>query len=173
LSLFGVTYLDCSNRSNSHVALKVITADAFDEQHPSFELDIIRKLSSYRGSHQGYKYILGLIDEFRHRGPNGEHVCLVFKPMGPDLDKYRRLFTGARIPVPMMKRMTKQLLQALSFLHDTNHVIHTGQPTSPRDRESNLLIVKQISNQTIFLSKRPKSMKCLSMHQAKRSHQTQ
>ncbi|KAL9063125.1 MAG: hypothetical protein Q9157_008402 [Trypethelium eluteriae] len=45
--------------------------------------------------------------------------------MGPDLSKFRTLFPNARIPVPLLKKIVKQLLLALSFLHDTHGIIHT------------------------------------------------
>ncbi|UNI24634.1 Non-specific serine/threonine protein kinase [Purpureocillium takamizusanense] len=45
--------------------------------------------------------------------------------MGPDLTKYRRLFPALRIPPPLLKGIAKQLLLALSFLHDVCRVIHT------------------------------------------------
>lgn len=90
-------------------------------------MDILHQLSSRLDIHQGSRHILALIDEFKHNGPNGDHVCLIFKAMGPDLAKYRKLFPSVRIPIPVMKKITKQLLPALSFLHDANRVIHTGR----------------------------------------------
>ncbi|OTA78343.1 hypothetical protein M434DRAFT_87359 [Hypoxylon sp. CO27-5] len=45
--------------------------------------------------------------------------------MGPNLSIYRRLFPYLRIPVPVAKNIARQLLQALAFLHDTCHIIHT------------------------------------------------
>ena len=75
----------------------------------------------------GANHILDLLDEFEHHGLNGNHACLVFKAMGPDMSKYRRLFPKLKIPLPFMKNISKQLLLALSYLHDTCRVIHTGQ----------------------------------------------
>jgi serine/threonine-protein kinase SRPK3 len=114
-----------SNRSSHHVALKVLTADAFDEKHPTFELDILHQISTPSES-RGSEHILRLIDEFKHQGPNGVHVCLIFKAMGPDLAKYRKLFPNVKLPVPIAKTIAKKLLLALSFLHETHHVIHCG-----------------------------------------------
>ncbi|KAL2132609.1 hypothetical protein VTI74DRAFT_3599 [Chaetomium olivicolor] len=44
--------------------------------------------------------------------------------MGPGLPQYRRFFSRQRIPLPLVKEISKQLLSALSFLHDVCHVIH-------------------------------------------------
>jgi serine/threonine-protein kinase SRPK3 len=108
--------------------LKVLTVDSYGRQHDTFELDILGHIKSQTPSpHLGAGHILGLSDEFVHHGPHGNHLCLVFKAMGPDMSKYRRLFPKQRIPVPLMKQISRQLLLALSYLHDTCHAIHTGK----------------------------------------------
>ncbi|KAK3944416.1 kinase-like domain-containing protein [Diplogelasinospora grovesii] len=101
-----------------HVALKVLTADSFGHQKDTFELDILKHIKAQHIQHPGKGHLLGLLDEFEHHGPNGNHVCLVFKAMGPDLSKYRRLFPNIRIPLPLVKEISRQLLLALSYLHD-------------------------------------------------------
>ncbi|KAF1920903.1 serine kinase [Ampelomyces quisqualis] len=120
---YSTVWLAYDTRNNRHVAMKILTADAFDTIHSSLELDILHKISRYTKS-LGSEHILHLLDEFSHEGPNGVHICLVFKAMGPDLSRYRKLFPDVKIPVPIAKSITKQVLLALAFLHETNHVIH-------------------------------------------------
>jgi serine/threonine-protein kinase SRPK3 len=118
-------------RTNQHVALKILTADSFGGEKATLELDILRHLASMVTESPktlGASHIVGLQDEFKHSGPNGLHVCLVFKPMGPDMSHYRKLFSRAKLPMPVAKRVTKELLMALAFLHDSCQVIHTGSP---------------------------------------------
>lgn len=121
-------------RTGRHVALKILTVDSYGGKKDTFELDILRhmalKKSQASNTKSGFDRILGLLDEFQHSGPNGKHVCLVFKPMGPDLAIYRTLFPNLRIPVPVVKNIARQLLQALVFLHDTCNIIHTGKAPS-------------------------------------------
>lgn len=114
------------SRSKRHVALKFLTADSFGSGHDTFELDILRLIGRHGISNPGANHVLRLQDEFKHKGPHGNHVCLIFKAMGPDMAKYRRLFPGSRIPLPLMRKASKQLLLAISHLHDTCRVIHTG-----------------------------------------------
>lgn len=118
---------DNRSRTKQHVALKVLTADSYGNGHDTFELDILRHIRAIVTSHLGANHVLGLLNEFEHRGPNGNHMCLVVKPMGPEMTKYRRLFPKARIPLPMVKKIATQLLLALDFLHDKCRVIHTGE----------------------------------------------
>ncbi|KAM7186317.1 Serine/threonine-protein kinase [Naviculisporaceae sp. PSN 640] len=123
--VYSTVWLACDLQTKQHVALKVLTADSFGSKHDTFELDILRHIRGLDTPHLGVSHVLGLLNEFEHRGPNGNHICLVFKPMGPDMTKYRRLFPKARIPLPMVKRIATQLLLALDFLHDKCGVIHT------------------------------------------------
>ncbi len=108
------------------MALKILTADSYGTEHDTFELAILRHIRTKGNPDPGTSHILGLLDEFEHRGPNGNHVCIVSRAMGPDMAKYRRLFPKARIPLAAMKAVAKQLLLALDFLHSTCGIIHTG-----------------------------------------------
>lgn len=117
-------------RSKQHVALKILTADSYGQGSDIFELDILKHIRAQRASNPGANHVLGLLDDFEHCGPNGNHVCLVFKAMGPTMARYRHLFPKPRVPLPLLRDISKQLLTALSFLHDTCRVIHTGQSDS-------------------------------------------
>ncbi|KAI0841440.1 kinase-like protein [Hypoxylon sp. FL0890] len=127
--IYSTVWLARNLQNGGHVALKILTADAYDGKKDTFELDILRCMASKTTQspdiEPGSDRILGLLDEFQHSGPNGKHVCLVFMPMGPNLSIYRRLFPKLRIPIPVAKNIARQLLQALAFLHDTCHIIHT------------------------------------------------
>lgn len=102
--------------------MKVLTAD---EKHPTFELEILRRLSLHQ-ENAGSKHILHLQDEFRHTGPHGQHMCLVFQAMGLDMSAYRRLFEKRRLPAPVAKEVARQVLAALACLHEVHSVIHCG-----------------------------------------------
>lgn len=117
-------------RTDQHVALKILTADAYDGKNDTFELDMLRHVQSRSqdagGAIQGSDKIMALVDEFNHTGPHGRHVCLVFKPMGPDMSRLRTLFPKPRLPIPVAKRVSRDLLLSLVFLHDQCGIIHTG-----------------------------------------------
>jgi len=127
-------------RSNRHVALKILTADSDSGEHATFELDILEHIKITDGSKKGASHILGLLDHFRHRGPHGDHLCLVFKAMGPDLTGYRRLFPGLRIPVLPLKQITRQLLLALAYLHGSCRIIHTGKSKIVVNRATRIIL---------------------------------
>ncbi|KAK3688905.1 kinase-like domain-containing protein [Podospora appendiculata] len=110
----STVWLAYDHESKAHVAIKVLTAGLpAGKQQDTFEVDILRHIP---------------VQITNRRGPAGhmaKHVCLASKAMGPDLSKYRRLFPKFRIPLPIMKTITRQLLLALSYLHQTCRVIHT------------------------------------------------
>lgn len=86
----------------------------------------VQTRSRARSGAIGSDKILGLLDDFNHAGPNGRHVCLVFKAMGPDTNDFRGLFPKSRISVPVAKKISRDLLQSLVFLHEHCDIIHTG-----------------------------------------------
>ncbi|KAF5121855.1 SRSF protein kinase 3 [Metarhizium anisopliae] len=124
--VYSTVWLAFDLESERHVALKIVTADSFGHGNDTFEIDILKHIRSEIASDPGRHHILQLLDNFKHDGPNGNHACLVFPAMGPDMSKYRRLSPNLRIPLPLMKDISRQLLLALSYLHDTCQVIHTG-----------------------------------------------
>ncbi|KAL6720699.1 hypothetical protein ACLMJK_002624 [Lecanora helva] len=65
---------------NRYVAVKILTAkDSFGEN----ERVLYDRLSRNNTDHPGRDYVVRLLDSFTHTGPNGNHLCLVFEPMGP------------------------------------------------------------------------------------------
>ncbi|KAK3615373.1 hypothetical protein LTR22_027463 [Elasticomyces elasticus] len=91
-----------------YVAMKIISSKA---SSASKEIAINR---SIRASNGARSHIVELLDNFNHVGPNGEHDCLVFEPMGPDV---AACFERS-IPYRHCGPICKQLLTALQCLHD-------------------------------------------------------
>jgi non-specific serine/threonine protein kinase len=80
------------------------------------------------------KHVMMLLDSFEHAGPNGTHVCLVFRPMGstaasmpehlPENEHVNRARgETCRYPVWMAKQILKHSLRGLAFLHE-NGIAH-------------------------------------------------
>jgi serine/threonine protein kinase len=111
------------------VALKVLIARVMEVSN---ELNFLRHLKQVSGT-VGFKYVTELLDDFTHTsGPNGIHICLVFELMGPsvstmieELPSYKKYRDHRKYqyPIWMAKRILKQCLQGLEFLH-TNGIAH-------------------------------------------------
>ena len=86
----------------------------------------LRNLRSLAGHSQG-KYIVQLLDEFSHHGPNGSHQCLVFELLGPSLDTVVADYGegGDRLGPETVLKISQQLLQAIALIHDVGYA-HGG-----------------------------------------------
>lgn len=114
-------------REDRHVALKILTADCYGGEKEVFELSILRHIKTANPDHPGYKHVIYLLDDFRHAGPHGDHVCLVFEVMGEDLVGLARRSQDEKIPAHLVKQIARQLLLGLDYLHRSCMVVHTGQ----------------------------------------------
>ncbi|KAH6848251.1 kinase-like domain-containing protein [Chaetomium sp. MPI-CAGE-AT-0009] len=106
------------------LALKVLSAESYDQNKSVFEREILTHLRNGDRSHFGYPYVCHLVDDFEHQGPNGNHVGLVFELMGETMGSFGAWFKESEIPYPVMRRFAFQLVMALGFAHEHN-VIHT------------------------------------------------
>lgn len=116
-SHFPHVWLALDKRFNSHVALKIVnsapryTASALDE------IKLLQRIISSDGAHPGRAHVIGFLDHFRHRGPNGNHVCMVFEVLGEDLLPLMRLYRNMGVPLHLVKQITKQVLLGLDYMH--------------------------------------------------------
>ena len=114
-------------RVNRHVAWKILTANSYGGENDIHELSILRHIKTADPEHPGYKHVICLLDEFRHVGPHGVHVWLVFEVMGEDLVGLVRRYRDGKLPVHMVKQIARQLLLELDYLHRSCMAVHTGQ----------------------------------------------
>ncbi|KAH8653134.1 kinase-like domain-containing protein [Tricladium varicosporioides] len=109
---------------HQYKALKILSAECYDEEEPVYEREILTHLREADRTHPGYQSICHLMDDFEQKGPNGSHVCLVFELIGETLHTFRVWFKGQLLPNIIMRKFTSQLLMALDYAHDSG-VIHT------------------------------------------------
>ncbi|PXF43327.1 Protein kinase dsk1 [Gracilariopsis chorda] len=111
------------NRRNRVVALK-IQKSATDYTEAAKDeiklLQAVRKKDRY-----GRAPVISLLDHFEHFGPNGRHVCLVFDVLGNSLLKLIRRFNYRGAPLSLVRRISKDILEGLHFLHSEAGIIHT------------------------------------------------
>ena len=105
------------------VSIKIMTADATTSSH---ELDILRSLAKRCHGSLNSWYIVQLLDDFLHRGPNGTHQCLVFELLGPTLDVITSDYSDYNDPELRLEpdtvfRLSEQLLNAIAFVHEAGY----------------------------------------------------
>ncbi|EED20490.1 protein kinase, putative [Talaromyces stipitatus ATCC 10500] len=150
---YSTVWLARDSKAKKYVALKILRADCYGGAKDIFEQEILSRISdvSRRSNHEGRHYVLSTLDQFKHNGPNGEHVCFVFDVMGYHLGFQSAKYEGGKMPVTSVKSVVRQLLLGLDFLHRECGIIHTDlKPT-------NILMELQNPDETIsqYLSEVP------------------
>lgn len=116
------------------VALKILTRNATEASlggadQRSDEQRMLKKVAGANPAHRGYRHNLAYIDAFDIEGPHGVHRCLVTEVLGLNMESIRRKLRDGkdcRIAPSMVKRVVRQVLLGLEYLHDECGIVHTG-----------------------------------------------
>jgi serine/threonine-protein kinase SRPK3 len=110
---------------NRHVALKVVKSDNHYTETALDEIQLLNKLRTSSPTHPGREHTVQLLDDFRHEGENGSHVCMVFEVLGENLLGLIKRYQHRGVPQHIVKQITKQVLMGLDYLHTECGIIHT------------------------------------------------
>merc|ERR1711939_863609 len=122
---FSTVWLSRDNTNGKHVALKVVRSAAHYTETALDEIKLLNKVVSANKDHPGRAHAVSLLDSFTHKGPNGNHVCMVFEVLGENLLGLIKRWNHRGIPMPLVKQITKQVLLGLDYLHRECGIIHT------------------------------------------------
>ncbi|KAJ4468783.1 kinase-like domain-containing protein [Lentinula aciculospora] len=136
---FSTVWLAWDGRMKRHVALKVVKSAPRYTETALDEIKLLQRLitSSVPSSatqigalspsllHPGRSHVISFLDHFRHRGPNGTHVCMVFEVLGENLLGLIKRHQSKGVPMGLVKQIGKQVLLGLDYMHRCCGVIHT------------------------------------------------
>ena len=88
--------------------------------------------------HPGAHAVVTLLDSFDHQGPHGTHVCMTFPVLGDTLLDVIKRFDYRGAPLAFVKRMSRDVLLALDYLHARKKIIHTDL------KPENVLLTKRL-----------------------------
>ncbi|ONH67691.1 Protein kinase dsk1 [Cyberlindnera fabianii] len=130
-----------------HVAIKIVKSKAHYTEAAKDEVNILTRARDKDTSHPGYKHLVEMYDWFYHEGPNGRHVCMVFEVLGQTtlglIDECKKCHkkdslqcgevvsllnlekSYGGLPLTIVKKISKQLLLALDYIHRVCGLIHT------------------------------------------------
>lgn len=104
-------------------ALKVVKSAQHYTEAALDEIDILSHITHLDPQNQSH--CCRMVDTFRHRGPHGKHVCMVFELLGDNLLTLIRHYNHEGIPLTIVKHLTRCIMEALDFLHRKCGIIHT------------------------------------------------
>eukprot|EP00126_Sphaerothecum_destruens_P015561 Sdes_comp9580_c0_seq1m1059 len=122
---FSVVWLAKDLKLKSFVALKIVKSASQYTEAALDEVKILKSIRSSNLSSLGREYLVQQLDDFRISGPNGTHVVMVFEVLGSNLLKLIRNYSYHGVPLPIVKRITRQILEGLHYLHCECEIIHT------------------------------------------------
>ncbi|BEI79913.1 hypothetical protein CcaverHIS002_0104420 [Cutaneotrichosporon cavernicola] len=122
---FSTVWLARDNTTNRHVALKVVKSDGHYTETALDEIQLLQRVTTSSESHPGRSHVVGLVDDFRHNGPNGSHVCMVFEVLGENLLGLIKRYQHRGVPTHIVRQIAKQILLGLDYLHTECRIIHT------------------------------------------------
>ncbi|KAI0355261.1 kinase-like protein [Trametes cingulata] len=140
---FSTVWLAKDTKMNRHVALKIVKSAPRYTETALDEIKLLQRLitsstpplqptpenpnppPSPSVTHPGRSHVISFLDHFRHKGPNGTHVCMVFEVLGENLLGLIKRHQNKGVPMHLVKQIAKQILLGLDYMHRCCGVIHT------------------------------------------------
>lgn len=122
---FSTVWLCLDTERKRIGAMKIVKSAQHYVETALDEIKLLDKVVTSNPEDPARKFIVELYDWFTHKGPNGIHICMVFEVLGPNLLTLIRQYKLRGIPTPVVKRIAKQVLYGLDYLHRQCGIIHT------------------------------------------------
>ena len=113
-----------------YLAVKILTVYATAAVMDGIlgETNALTTIKRANPDHPGYKHCLRLYDVITDGSYHGPHICLITNVLGANIHSLRRQLPNGQciFSVALAKRIIKQTLLALDYLHRECGLVHTG-----------------------------------------------
>ncbi|XP_050228562.1 uncharacterized protein LOC126677811 [Mercurialis annua] len=120
---FSTVWLAWDTHKSLFVALKVQKSAQHYTEAAMDEITILQQIAD--GDPDDSKCVVKLLDHFKHSGPNGQHVCMVFEYLGDNLLTLIKYSDYRGMPIHKVKEICYHILVGLDYLHRQLSIIHT------------------------------------------------
>ncbi|GER34865.1 kinase family protein [Striga asiatica] len=120
---FSTVWLAYDTQSSKYVALKIQKSAPQFSQAAVHEIEILSAIAA--GDPSNTKYVVQLVDHFKHSGPNGQHLCMVLEFLGDSLLRLVKYNRYKGLELNKVREICKCILTALDYLHGKLGIIHT------------------------------------------------
>ncbi|KAI9361803.1 kinase-like domain-containing protein [Pilaira anomala] len=122
---FSTVWLTLDTLTDSHVALKIVKAANRYTDSALEEIKLLECVKKTNPDSKGWQHVAQLLNHFWHQGPNGKHACMTFEVLGESLLSLMKRYNYKGIPQHIVKRIAKQVLEGLDYLHRECGIVHT------------------------------------------------
>uniref|UniRef100_A0A0N4ZIH5 non-specific serine/threonine protein kinase n=1 Tax=Parastrongyloides trichosuri TaxID=131310 RepID=A0A0N4ZIH5_PARTI len=123
---FSTVWLCWDTEQKRFVALKILKSAPQYRDAALDEIKLLLRCKSMGEFDSRGDKVVQMLDQFAIQGKGGEdHVVMVFEVLGCSLLKLIIKSNYNGLPLEQVREITKQILEALVFLHDKAGIIHT------------------------------------------------
>ncbi|KAA8547598.1 hypothetical protein F0562_004027 [Nyssa sinensis] len=119
---FSTVWLAYDTQCSKYVALKIQKSAPQFAQAALHEIEVLSAIADRDPSNS--KYVVRLINHFKHTGPNGQHLCMVLEFLGDSLLRLIRYNRYKGIDLNKVREICKCILIGLDYLHSELGIIH-------------------------------------------------
>ncbi|KAM0900772.1 hypothetical protein ACQ4PT_020422 [Festuca glaucescens] len=120
---FSTVWLAFDVESQKFVALKIQKSAPEFAQAALHEIEFLSEIT--KRDPENCKHTILLIEHFKHTGPNGQHICLVFEFLGDSLLKLVQYNRYKGIGLGRVREICRSILVGLDYLHGELGIIHS------------------------------------------------
>ncbi|XP_011312661.1 SRSF protein kinase 3 [Fopius arisanus] len=122
---FSTVWLCWDLQDKRFVALKVVKSASHFTETALDEIKLLKDVRNTDPNDPKRNKTVQLLNDFKISGINGLHVCMVFEVLGHNLLKLIIKSNYRGIPRNNVKRIIRQVLEGLDYLHNKCKIIHT------------------------------------------------
>ena len=140
---FSTVWLCKDIKFSTYVAIKIQKSASHYLEAAFDEVEILQKAVKHSETKEWFKdlnnldedrrndytredcYTVQLLNAFIYQGPYGKHFCMVFEILGVNLLEIIKRYKYKGIPINICRKMARQILIGLHYLHKHCGIIHT------------------------------------------------